>query len=192
MDDRVYKFLKWTAITLAVGWIGWSLYDGMFSQRAPGDAAYFAAETLFEDGDYDRALEDYDRALSQAPGHVSAMRGRARTLMQLDRFEDALAQFNIAIAKEESFGGTYANRGILKDRMGLFTDAIADYERALELDPEIAEGPHWLTRFLRNQPEKPPGIADRARYLREQLAKPESERVLRVPEIDASQRSYKK
>jgi hypothetical protein len=62
--------------------------------------------------------------------------------------------------------------------------------RALELDPELAEGPHWLTRFLRNQPEAPPTIADRARYLRAELAKPEAERVLRVPQIDAQQRPY--
>lgn len=192
MDERLYQFLKRTAVVMALAWIGWTLYDGMSSNREPGDASYLAAETLFEDGQYKRALADYDRALAEAPEHISAMRGRARTLMQLGRFEDALAQFNIATAKEESFGGTYANRGILKDRMGLFTEAIADYERALELDPEIAEGPHWLTRFLRNQPERPPGISERAQYLREQLAKPESERLLRVPEVDAAQRSYKK
>ena len=61
---------------------------------------------------------------------------------------------------------------------------------ALELDPELAEGPSWLTRFLRNQADAPPTIADRARYLRAELAKPESERVLRVPEHDAQQRPY--
>ena len=56
--------------------------------------------------------------------------------------------------------------------------------------PGGREGPHWLTRFLRNQPEAPPTIADRARYLRAELAKPEAERVLRMPEIDAQQRPY--
>jgi hypothetical protein len=38
---------------------------------------------------------------------------------------------------------------------------------------------------LRNQPEAPPTIADRAAYLRAELAKPESERLLRMPELDA-------
>ena len=74
--------------------------------------------------------------------------------------------------------------------MGRHEAALADYHTALELDPEIASGPHWLTRFLRNQPEAPPTIADRARYLHAELAKPEGERVLRVPEIDARQRPY--
>jgi hypothetical protein len=62
---------------------------------------------------------------------------------------------------------------------------------ALDLDPTIADGPHWLTRFLRNQAEAPPTIADRAAYLRAELAKPEGERVLLMPEVDSQQRPYK-
>jgi hypothetical protein len=74
--------------------------------------------------------------------------------------------------------------------MGRHEEALANYTKALRLDPEIASGPHWLTRFLRNQREAPPTVADRARYLRAELAKPQDERVLRVPEIDAQQRPY--
>ena len=118
------------------------------------------------------------------------MRGRARTLMQLGRAEQALAAFDAAISLKPDFGATYANRGILRDRLGRYEKAVEDYTRALELDAELADGPHWLTRFLRNQPQKPPGIAERAAYLREQLAKPANERLLKVPEVDAEQRSY--
>ena len=75
--------------------------------------------------------------------------------------------------------------------MGHYELAIKDYEKAIAIDPEITEGPNWLTRFLRLQPDKPPTIADRARYLRKQLAKPESERVLSIPEQNEKQRSYK-
>jgi len=75
--------------------------------------------------------------------------------------------------------------------MGRHEEALADYDQALRLDREIASGPHWLTRFLRKQPEAPPTIADRAAYLRAELAKPADERVLRIPEIDAQQRPYK-
>jgi hypothetical protein len=70
-------------------------------------------------------------------------------------------------------------------------EALADDAQALRLDPEIASGPHWLTGALRNQPEAPPTIADRAAYLRAELAKPEAERLLRVPEADEQQRPYK-
>ncbi len=192
MDPRLYQFLKYTAIVLALGWLAWGIYDGFFSGRKPGDSEYHAANKLFEDAAYERALESYEDALRKDPNHIHAMRGRARSLLQLDRFGDALVMFEEAIALEPGFAGTYANRGILHDRMGNHELALQDYVTALQLDPEIAEGPHWLTRFLRNQPERPPGIAERAAYIAAELAKPESERLLKIPEIDAEQRSYKK
>ncbi len=191
MDDRLYRFLKVTAITMTLLWVGWAGYDSFFENRAPGEHAYHAANKLFEDGDYERALQAYDEALQNQPDDIHALRGRARSLMQLGRSKDALADFNLAIKRQPEFAGTYASRGILYDRMGEYEKAIADYERALQLDPDIAKGPHWLTRFLRLQPEKPPTVADRARFLRAELAKPESQRMLRQPELDAAQRSYK-
>jgi len=191
VDKTLYAVLKWTAIGLGVAWVGWSIYDSMISPRKPGDFAYLEANTFFEDGEYQRALAKYDEALKEDPNHLFALRGRARSLMQLGQSAQALSAFNTAIALEPDFGATYANRGVLHDRMGRYEKAIEDYEQALALDPELAEGPHWLTRFLRNQPEKPPGVAERAAYLRAELAKPVGERLLRVPELDAEQRSYK-
>ena len=177
---------------MTVLWLSWGIYDSYFQSRNPGDTHYHAGNKLFEDGAYERALEAYDNALLEDAHHIHSMRGRARTLMQLGRFDEALMGFDESIALEPAFGGTYANRGILYDRLGQHQNALNDYRTALKLDPEITEGPHWLIRFLRNQPERPPGIADRAAYLAFELEKPESERVLQIPEIDQQQRSYKK
>ena len=69
--------------------------------------------------------------------------------------------------------------------------ALADYRTALELDEKLSKGPGWLWRFLRNVPEAPPTIRDRADYLEAELAKPLGERLLQVPEKDAEQRMYK-
>ena len=44
--------------------------------------------------------------------------------------------------------------------------------------------------FMRNQTERPPTIADRARYLKAELSKPEDERLLKMPALDARQRAY--
>ena len=192
MDERLYRFLVITAIVLTVGWVGWSAYDSFFAHSAPGDSDYLAANKRFEDGQYAQALAEYDAALRAAPAHVHALRGRARTLMQLGRYAEALETFDQAVAMAPEFAGTYANRGILHDRMGRYQQALADYEHALRLDPELTEGPNWLTRFLRLQPDKPPTIDARAAYLRQELAKPPAERVLRLPELDAQQRPYKK
>lgn len=192
MDDPVYKLLKLTAILMGVAFLGWMVWGGLLQEQAPGEKAYEAANRYFEDGFYQQALEHYEAALQEDPQLLPAMRGQARSLMQLGKNHEALAIFDEVIYREPDFAPSYANRGILHDRMGHYQEAIADYDKALQLDAEIVEGPNWLTRFLRLQPEKPPTIADRAAYLRQELAKPESERLLRVPEEDEKQRSYKK
>lgn len=190
MDDRTYKLLRNIAIAFTVLWLGWEAYGALFG-APPGNKDYVAGNTLFEDGAYDRALTSYREALTADPDNLYALRGIGRSLMQLGRDDEALTVFDQVIDRDPSVGATYANRGILLDRMGRYAQAIKDYETALKLDPKLAEGPNWLTRFMRNQPDKPPSIADRLAYLKLQLQLPEAERVLRQPEVDADQRPYK-
>ena len=199
-SDRVTRALKVVAVVMALGFVGWAVYDKFFASAAPGDMAYHAGNQAFEDGLYERAAEQYRAALNENPDHVYALRGLARSLHLAGRHDEALVLYDEAIARtpaqpedegeRAALAATYANRGILLDTMGRHEEALADYTTALEIDREAAKGPHWLTRFLRNQPEAPPTIADRAAYLRAELAKPEGERLLRVPELDAQQRPY--
>jgi tetratricopeptide (TPR) repeat protein len=201
MDDRLTRALKVVAVVLAVAFVGWAVYDNFFASVAPGDMAYHAGNRAFEDGNYQRAAEEYRAALEENPDHVHALRGLARSVHLAGQHDEALVLYDEAIARtpaqpqdegeRAALAANYANRGILLDTLGRHEEALADYNRALEIDREIAKGPHWLTRFLRNQPEAPPTIADRAAYLRAELAKPEGERVLRMPEIDQQQRPYK-
>lgn len=201
MDDRLTRGLKVVAVALVVAFVGWAVYDRFFGNVAPGDLAYHAGNRAFEDGNYPRAAEEYRAALQENPEHIHALRGLARSLHLAGRQEEALVLYDEAIARSPAqpqeegeraaLAASYANRGILLDTMGRHEEALVDYTAALELDQEVVKGPHWLTRFLRNQPETPPTIADRAAYLRAEFAKPEAERLLRVPEIDAQQRPYK-
>jgi len=206
-NDPLYRTLRNVALVLGVAWVGWAFYDSYLVDKEPGTMALAAAERYYEDGRYTEALTEYGNTLKISPGQIGAIRGQARTLLVLGRLNEALERYDEAIARDPGFAGQYANRGILLDRMGHYEEALEDYEHALELDPEIAaledyehaleldpeiaEGIHWLTRFLRNQSEKPPTIADRAAYLSQELAKPEAERLLRVPEEDEAQRPHK-
>lgn len=192
MDERLQRVLKYTAICLTLAWIGWTVVDSFFIERIPGNTAYQEGDNYFEDGEYEAALGKYEDALSQQPEQPAYVRAKARALMQLGRNDEALRWFNRAVELQPFFGGTYANRGILYDRMGEYRKAMEDYEKALELDESVAEGPNWLVRFLRNQPQPPPTVADRLAYIREELAKPEDQRLLRLPEVDGKQRTYKK
>lgn len=191
MEKSRYNHLVNIAFFLTVVWIGWSIYDGAIHEKTPGENLYHAGNKYFEDGFYIDALNSYRKALEKNPKLIHAKRGEARTLMQLHKNQEALSVFNEVITQEPEFGASYANRGILYDRMQFYTSAIADYEKAIQLDPTLAKGPSWLSRFLRNQAEKPPTILDRMNYLKAELNKPENERTLQLPKKDNLQKPYK-
>ena len=160
-------------------------------EKNPGDYNVRKGNYRLEDAQYDEAFKEFLEALEKNPDHAMARLGLALTYMQTGSNIEALQEFNLVVDNNPELAAAFANRGILYDRLGEHKKALADYRKALELDPEILEGPGWLWRFMRNIDEKPPTIKSRADYLEAELAKPEEERVLKVPEVDEKQRMYK-
>ena len=178
-------------LLLFVSVVAFVLYWRTAVEDTPGDYHVKTGNYHLEDGQYDRALAEFERALEANAGHPLAYLGMALALMHQEHHEASLEAFGHVLALDDSLAVAYADRGILHDRMGLHDAALRDYRRALSLDPGLADGPGWLWRFLRNMPERPPTIADRAAYLEAELQKPPEDRLLRLPEIDAQQRMYK-
>ena len=170
--------------------VAFVLYWRTAVEDTPGDYHVKTGNYRLQDGQYDRAIAEFDLALEANPGHPLAYLGIALALMHQNRHEASLEAFGHALALDDSLAVAYADRGILHDRMGQHDLALRDYRRALALDPKLADGPGWLWRFLRNIPERPPTIADRAAYLEAELRKPPEARLLRRPEIDAQQRMH--
>ena len=183
-----------TPLIVLAGLIVFAYFYFQYSVRenVPGENQFRLANKYLEDGKNAEALDTFNEVISSYPEYKEAYLGKAITLMQLARYDESRLAFDKAIALDENFAAAYANRGILNDRTGRFEEAVKDYRKALELNEEVAEGPGLIWRFLRNVPDKPPTIADRADYIEKELKKPEGERLLRVPEIDAQQRMYKK
>jgi tetratricopeptide (TPR) repeat protein len=185
----LYKLSKWVAIIGGVAWISFEFYRH-FSGMAPGDVSFVDGNNLFKDGQYERAAEYFNDTLEHNPRHGSALRGLANSNVQLKRYDEALNAIERAIKIHPKFGGNYALRGIIYDHSGRHRQAMEDYERSLKMDPEVAEGMHWLDRLLYNVQETPPTVADRLEYLKQQFALPESKRVLSIPDKDDKQRPY--
>ena len=176
---------------VVMGVVGTLYYRNITAEHFPGEAPFRLGSKLIEDGDFAGAVSRLEEAAAINPDRPEIRQALGVALMQLGRFDESRKAFDAAIGKDPFFAVAYANRGQLNDRTGRYEEAIRDYRKALQLRPELGDGPGWLDRFLYNMPERPPTIADRARYLEEQLAKPESERLLRVPELDDRQRMFK-
>lgn len=191
-------------VLMAVAVLGTDMFRS-FIERPPGDFYTETGSNYLQDGRYEDALADFDKALKEAPRHRGAMMGRALVFTQMGRHEDAEAEYTAVIrhleetlAPDDRTGrgalyAAYANRGIIKDRQNRFREALADYIEAIKIDQELAEtGPGWLNRFLYYDERRPSTVLDRANYLYEQLRLPEEERgPLRIPELDERQRMYK-
>jgi len=192
MKDLSGRILKYGLVLLVILFVLFSLYDGLFKGKDDYSMTMNAGHRYFEDGEYEKAIREFESILQKDATTSPALFGVAIARMQLGHFDEALEKFTAAINLEKNSTNQafyFANRGILYDRMGLHHKALDDYKMALAQAPETADGPGILSRILHNQPEPPPTIADRARYLQAELAKPEGERILSVPEVDRQQRT---
>lgn len=168
----------------------------------PGDYEVRQGDILLGDGKFTEAIGRFEAALAVSPGHRGAMMGRAIALLESGRQDEAEAAFSNLItflsgdmATDDATGtavlaAAFANRGILRDRSGRHEAALSDYRRALAIDAGAVEGPGLFHRILYGNAQ-PSTIAKRADYIEAQLALPEEQRLLRVPEADARQRMHK-
>lgn len=202
MSPRVLRrFVVLCAIATVMVFSLWAVID-YFTAFLPGDYEVRQGDILLTDKKYDQALERFNAALKVSPNHRGALMGRAITFLQSGRYDEAEAEFTYLIdylsktlGADDPTGygvlaGAYANRGILYDRSNRHEKALADYKQALRIDAGAVEGPGLAHRIIYGN-SRPATVRDRAVYLEQQLALPESERLLRVPELDERQRTYK-
>lgn len=198
------KLFKPAIVVLAIvtaGFFFWPLISPYFDRPA-GDFETEMGSNRLQDGRYDQALDFFNEALQLSPNHRGALMGRALVFIQTEQYDDAIAELDYLIdflstesAEDDSTGvatlaSAYANRGIVKDRVGRYEAALADYIEALKTDDETVDGPGVIHKILYGADDLST-VRDRAQYLYEQLALPEAERLLRVPELDDQQRMYK-
>ena len=94
-------------------------------------ANYYAAT-----GDLVAAIADYDQALDFNPSYARAWLNRGITLRDLERYPEAIENFDIALLLGQLEGHIYAERGRTYHLWGDWNCCIADYRRALTLLPE--------------------------------------------------------
>lgn len=202
MNSQVLRRFIFLMAILTVGmFVFWDVLDD-FVMQAPGDFYTETGSNRLVDGKYDEAIENFDKALAEAPNHRGALMGRALVFIQTERYRQAIDELDFLIEylhenlePDDTTGiGTlaaaYANRGIVLDRLGKYEQALDSYVQALTTDPEAVAGPGIVHKILYGS-EGVSSVRKRAEYLAQQLQLPEEERVMHVPEIDARQRMYK-
>ena len=174
-SDKVYRVILFLGVGLIFLSLSWAVFKSSTpSERRP---SFAKALSLYTDGNFKEALDNYEIAISEYPEFVHAKRGRARSLMQLGKDQQALEAFDEVLSLDPNSAVSFANRGILQDRMGLYAKAIEDYERAIEMDSKLGEELDWFTRFLQNRKTKKQTIPDRIKILKVLLEAEEKQKL---------------
>jgi eukaryotic-like serine/threonine-protein kinase len=81
------------------------------------------------------ALQAYDRALAIYPEHASAHRFRGGVLLKLKRYAEAAHAFDEYMKRGRPEAPDHAARAVARTKLRDYVGAVADYSRALDLEP---------------------------------------------------------
>ncbi|GBU26804.1 hypothetical protein R84B8_00318 [Treponema sp. R8-4-B8] len=117
-------------------------HKAIFAQTA---ADYFKRGTeFFTQGDYDKAMENFNRALQVKPDYAEAFNGRGEIYFSVSQYSEAEKEFSAAIKINPKYERAFFNRGKIYQIYGDYDRGIADYRKAIELNPSNSEAKEKL------------------------------------------------
>lgn len=122
---------------LAYGQRGYWYRD--IAARSRGETAqrYYALALA----DYNRAVDIYANATDKFnKDKVTVHNSRGKTLFDMGRDKEAVADYTSAIQLDPNYAEAYINRGALYGKTGQKELALADFNKGIELDPKAANG----------------------------------------------------
>lgn len=91
--------------------------------------------TYYNAGRFDKAAEDFDKALALKPDDIDAYCSLGMVYYKLGLPEKAIESFDKAIALKPTYFMAYNNRGLVFMQTGCLVKALQDYDKALVLNP---------------------------------------------------------
>ena len=108
--------------------------------------------SLFQQGKSEEAVVALEQALAVDPAHAKAHNNMALASIDLGELELAEAHYRESLAIEPQ-PAIHNDLGFVLDRQGMTDEAVEQYRKALELDPESASAHYNLATALARQGE---------------------------------------
>ncbi len=98
-----------------------------------------------EDGDYDRAIDDYSSVIAQRPHAAQVYFRRGIAHREKGEYQKALADFDVAMGRAApEWPFIYGDRGVVRFALGRFAEAAEDFAHVVALDPTDQYAVLWL------------------------------------------------
>ena len=111
-------------------------------------------------GDYDRAIEDFNKVIELNPDNADAYYNRGKVYSEQSDYDRAIKDFTQAIQLKPDNADAYNNRGIAYESKGDFDRAIEDYAQAIQLKPDNADAYYNRGKVYSEQSDYDSAIAD--------------------------------
>jgi tetratricopeptide (TPR) repeat protein len=104
------------------------------------DAHINRGQEYYTAKDYDRAIADFDTAISMGPREPIAYGNRGNCWYVKKDYDRAIADYTQAINIERSYTAAYTGRAMAEEAKGDITSARADYRAALSVPQKFQDG----------------------------------------------------
>ncbi len=91
---------------------------------------------FYDEGNYEKALEYFQKVIDTKPNYVDAWRMKAKTLTELERYDLATSAYKEVVNKEPSDEESWFELGQAHREQGMREEELHAYERSLAIDPE--------------------------------------------------------
>ncbi len=102
-------------------------------------AQFKSAQRLQANGEFNRAIELYNKLLAIDPDVPEVLNNLGNALRDVGRLDDAVAIYRRALKIKPNFSAAYNNLGLAQGRMGSFGDALESYRHAVSVNPDFAD-----------------------------------------------------
>jgi tetratricopeptide (TPR) repeat protein len=109
---------------------------GKENRRDLAIAHYDRGLAYHSKGDYERAITDFDQAISLDSTYVDAFNSRGSAYGMRGEYARGIEDFNEAIRLQPEYERAFHNRGTAHINLGNYGRAIEDFDQALRLKPD--------------------------------------------------------
>jgi len=115
-------------------------------ELSPADLSYNEAVRHMRAGDHEAALVAFDRALQEDPRHATAPLARARTLVEMGRLDEAVAELKAAVGRRPTDPRAFNDLGLVYRQLQEAEGALWCFRAAVRLSGEVPDFHYNLAR----------------------------------------------
>lgn len=104
--------------------------------------------TAYIDGNYEKALEYFNKSLDVDPKFARAWMDKGNVLTRMNRSAEAIAAYDAALALDTNIPQVWNSRGEALMSLGRYAEALESFEKVLAINPDNSKAKENRERVL--------------------------------------------